>query len=162
MTQATSSNGHGGVRAGSATTNPEAEAALSERYARVVELRRTGMTFAQVAQAAGYADASGAYRAWRAALAAIPKAQADEARTEEDDRILAMIRGLWAKAARGDVWAVDRVLRLSESRRRLYGLDAPISVRGIVTSELDAKVNDLLDQMDALDSGDAPPVDVTP
>lgn len=146
---------HGGVRAGSPTSTPEAEAALAERYAKVVTLRRAGLTFAQVASETGYADQSGAYRAWRAALAAIPREAADEARRLEEDRLDDLYRIARRRAATSDR-ALRECLRISESRRRLLGLDAPVRVTGTITSELDDEINRLVSELAGVEVSDTP------
>lgn len=53
-------------------------------------------------------------------------ADADLLRAEELSRLNRMLEGLWSSARKGDVHAVDRVLKISERRAKLLGLDAPV------------------------------------
>lgn len=81
---------------------------------------------AVIAEACGYKDPSGAYRAIRAGLKKTLQEPADELRTMEVERLDVMLDGLWDKASKGDTWSVDRVLRIMERRASLLGLDAPV------------------------------------
>lgn len=53
-------------------------------------------------------------------------AHVDEIRAEELSRLDGMLDKLYPKAARGDLAAADRVLKIAERRARLLGLDAPV------------------------------------
>lgn len=95
-----------------------------ERAARVLELRKTGMSFTRIARATGYTKA-GAYGAFRRALLAIVQEPAEEVRVLEVARLDALLESLWATAIAGDLRAVDRVLAVMTRRASLLGLDAP-------------------------------------
>jgi hypothetical protein len=60
-----------------------------------------------------------------ARLDADAKVAAGKALRQELDRLDAMLRACWSKAIGGDMKAVDRVLKISERRSKLLGLDAP-------------------------------------
>ena len=49
----------------------------------------------------------------------------DDAVLLEERRLDVILNAIWLKAKEGDNSAIDRFLKLSESRRRLRGLDAP-------------------------------------
>jgi hypothetical protein len=85
---------------------------------RVLELRRAGLGFAQIAERLHLPDASTA------------RAFYDQAMTAEDLRFSADLEAarldrlhtaIWPQAVQGDVNAVDRVVRISERRERLLG-----------------------------------------
>lgn len=90
-----------------------------DRRARAVELRLAGATYDAIAKAVGYASRSGAHKAVQEALADPSQDGPSEATETDLARLDAMLTGLWPKARRGDVQAVDRVLRIIERRTSL-------------------------------------------
>ena len=98
---------------------------LLDKEARVVELRRAGVTWDVIAQRTGYANASGAYRAYQRAADRIIRPNIEELRDIEIERLDRMQAGVWGKAINGEVRAIDAVLRIIEKRSKLLGLDAP-------------------------------------
>ena len=107
-----------------------------ERRAFILELRRSGATYRQIAKATikkfgadnlplGFdcRYASMDVKRELEKLQAINESQADDLMTLELDRLDAMLLGLWQRARSGDEKAVDRVLRIMERRARLLGLD---------------------------------------
>lgn len=73
-------------------------------------------------------NASTAYRRVQRALAEITLAPATELKSLEDERLHALIAALWPvamKAGPQQIEAVRELRRLSESLRKLHGLDAP-------------------------------------
>ena len=54
----------------------------------------------------------------------------EAARQVELERLDAMLRGIWPKASRGNLDAIDRALRIAQRRARLQNLDdqAPASI----------------------------------
>lgn len=75
----------------------------------------------------------------------------EQLRKIEGERLDVAQRALLPAVARGDVNAINGWIRLSESRRRLHGLDSPVVVSATVTeqSPVDAEVEGLLRQMRA-------------
>lgn len=116
-----------------------------QKRAQALELRRSGATFQQIADALGYANAGTVHRMVRQALAAIPVEAAEAYRAEELDRLDALQRGLWPAARSGNVRAAEACLRVMESRRKLLGLDAPTRIDAKVSSELDAEIEQLVE-----------------
>lgn len=104
--------------------NPDPE--LIDKERQVLELRRMGVTYDEIAKATGYATAQGALLAYKRALKrTLNEAGAQEAREEELDRLDRLQRVYWAKAINGDVVALDRVLKIMEHRAKYRGLYAP-------------------------------------
>ncbi|WP_336642327.1 terminase small subunit [Microbacterium sp. MMO-56] len=66
------------------------------------------------------------------------------ARILELERLDALHRAVWAKALRGEVAAVDRVLRIQEARQRMLG--EPTRVKDAITDALEATLNELTTQ----------------
>ena len=98
-------------------------AANRQRQDTAVRLRLEGHTWAEVAQGAGYAHAEGACRAVRQALDRIPVANVEHYRTEELARLDALHQAWWDAALDGDPKAATVILRVSERRAKLLGLD---------------------------------------
>lgn len=89
-----------------------------DRRARALELHLAGASYQAIADALGYASRGSAHDAVQKALEDLaPDASQFEATAIA--RIDAMLQGLWPKARRGDVQAIDRVLRLEQERRAL-------------------------------------------
>lgn len=92
-----------------------------------LELRKSGMTYQQIADEIGI-SVSGAFKHVSKALATFRAKAAEEAETVaalEAERLDSLHQALWPKAIQGDMPAVDRVLKIMERRAKLYGLDAP-------------------------------------
>ncbi|MEU8040910.1 hypothetical protein [Streptosporangium sp. NPDC049078] len=94
-----------------------------QRERKVLELRRAGVTFDAIAEQLNYADRGAAHKAFKRALIRTLQEPAAELRDLELDRLDRLQVAMWAQAMRGDVQAVDRVLRIMERRARLIGLD---------------------------------------
>lgn len=95
-----------------------------ERRAKALELHLAGATYESIANAVGYASKSGAHKAVQEALDDLGKYGPDEATETELARLDAMLTGLWPKARRGDVQAIDRVLKIGERRSVLLAMSA--------------------------------------
>lgn len=112
-----------------------ADTDTADRRARALELHLAGATYDTIAQAVGYASRSGAYQAVQEALT---RADASPVLAEnvqaELARLNAMLTGLWPKARRGDLQAVDRVLKIGERRMALLVLVPQADVTDTVAS----------------------------
>lgn len=93
-----------------------------ERKARALELHLAGATYEAIAKAVGYAHRGTAYKAVQEALDDLGKYGPREAVETELARLDAMLTGLWPKARRGDVQAIDRVLKIGERRTALLAM----------------------------------------
>lgn len=110
-------------------TSPRALVAL-QRQQQAVELRRSGRSYREIAHAVGIGVAS-AHRLVGAAIAearTTVREDVVELRALELSRLDGLMVALWPKARRGDLAAVDRVLKIMERRAKLLGLDAPVKV----------------------------------
>lgn len=121
----------GGARGRKAT--PSAETIRKERDA--LELRRAGLDYQSIAEQVGYANKSGAFKAVQAALRRGFVEPASDLRDLEAERLDRLQAAVWPAALRGDTKAIDRVLRISDQRAKLLGLNAP--TRTDVTVRLD-------------------------
>lgn len=134
-------------------TTPALTPEQAERYAQVLELRKVGRTFEEVAQALGYADRSGAKHAYDAAIARIGRDTAEEMRTLENERL----DDLWARtymqlleAEESDefVRLIGTLLKVSARRAGLMGLDAPrqIELAGRDGGPVETDIGEILRQ----------------
>lgn len=112
------------------------------------ELRATGLSYREIGARQGVSGPT-AYRRVKAALAAVPVEAVNELRTVEGSRLDILIRRamLLVLADGGDpnvrLRAIEQVRRLSESRRRLFGIDVPAEVRVTVSDPVVSEIEAL-------------------
>lgn len=85
---------------------------------RVVELRRAGVAFEQIAERLGLGEAATARAMYDQALASDDKRFDPEL---EAARLERLHTAIWPVAAKGDLAAIDRVVKIGERRERLVG-----------------------------------------
>lgn len=102
---------------------PQQKLASAERARMALDLSLGGARLEDIARRLGYRDRSGPHKAIQRQLAALPKRSAEELREQINLRYDAMLLGLWQRARTGNVQAVDRVIRIEEARRAMYGVD---------------------------------------
>lgn len=134
------------------TNTPATE--VLDREARVVALRRGRMPWPEIARQTGYASAAVAQRAYRRALRRVLVATVDEARREEQDMLDRLHAAYWRPALEGNPVAAMMILRTSEARRRLLGLDAALRVKTEVTEATRERVRELVGNLRALPAPD--------
>lgn len=88
----------------------------------VLELRRAGVGIVAAADQLGVPRSTAA-SAYKRALTRTLAEPAADVRALEADRLDRLQAAVWARALRGDLAAVDRVLRVMERRAELLGLD---------------------------------------
>lgn len=96
-----------------------------ELRARALELHLAGATYQTIADQLGYASKASAHKVVREALdqLVMPEERPLDGVTDTAiARLDAMLVGLWPKARRGDVQAIDRVLKIEERRTALIAL----------------------------------------
>ena len=99
------------------------KAAIAERDGRALELRRAGVPVPRIVEQLRFGSTHAATASIARGMAAQPVlADPTEIRKLELDRLDRLQQGVWAKAVKGDVNAIDRVLRLSEMRMKLAGV----------------------------------------
>lgn len=107
-------------------TRTNIKAAELER--RATELRLAGHTYRAIADIIGGVTYIGVYKAVIRSLKRNQEETAENAevlRSIEQDRLERLIAAADAKAQAGDIAAIDTVRKLSESLRKLNGIDAP-------------------------------------
>lgn len=126
---------------------------LQLREAHVLRLRATRMTFDRIAEQTGYADGSGAYKAFRRAMQATIQEPADELRRIELESLDQLYRSALPRALGGNMRAMENCLRIQERRARLVGLDAPQRrvVDVVTTDAMDRMLGEMLTEFQELD-----------
>ena len=99
------------------------EAAQKRR--RALELRMAGNIYEDIAQAVGYKSRSAAKNAIKSALRAIDREPAADVKALELERLDKILTALWGLVGKGDVQAIDRVIRVMHQRAQYLGLYAP-------------------------------------
>lgn len=113
-----------------------------DRRVKALDLRKAGATYQQIAAELGMSK-EGARQSVKVALSdlqAVCAELAEEVRQIESERLDAMTLGLWDRARRGDVPAVQAVLKVMDHRARLLGL----SLERVQTPEGNALLAELL------------------
>jgi hypothetical protein len=102
-----------------------------DRERECLSLRKAGATYDQIAERVGITreGARGAVARALAALSDVCTEEAKEVRQLELDRLDVMLLGIWDQARRGDVQAIDRVLRIQERRAKFLSLDMPDKIQ---------------------------------
>lgn len=134
------------------TPSPE----VVDRELAVVELRRTGETWDRIARAIGYANAGGAYKAYKRAIVRTLQQPTDELRDIEIDRLDRLQRAYWKKAIDGDLKSADFVLKVINKRGEFLGLDAPQKIQAEVITydgngDIDGDIERIIKLLDKMD-----------
>ena len=93
-----------------------------QKRKQALELRKGGATFDQIAQALNYKDASGARKAVKAAMDAIPQEAAEELKVVQVERYNHMLLTLWSKVQIGDERAINSALAVMDRLNDITGL----------------------------------------
>lgn len=99
----------------------------AERERQAVRMRLAGATYEDIASSLGISR-TGAFKAVSRALAMVREKTSEDAemlREIERQRLESLILAATPAAGKGDIMAIESVRRLSESLRKLLGLDAP-------------------------------------
>src|SRR6266545_327170 len=101
------------------------EEEAAERRLHAFELHKRGASYRQIGAELHVSEKTAHQDVHRvlAGLAALEQASAEEYRVMEDERLDMAQLALWPRVRTGDVGAINAWIRLSESRRRLWGID---------------------------------------
>lgn len=129
-----------------------------QKETQVVNLRRQGHTWDQIAQIVGYKDPSGAHSAYMRASARVVAEDVEAIRQIETQRLDMLQSAYWIQAMSGDVPSGLQVLRIMERRSKLLGLDQPVRQQVEVTTydpaNIDAEVAKLVALLDSGQTGE--------
>lgn len=131
--------------------------ATLDKERRALEMRRAKASYTDIARAVGYSSASGAYEAVQRAIKRHTQGNVEELRREELDMLDRLHLAHWPAAVGtqnnpADVSAGYFVLKVSERRARLLGLDAAVAIKATVTDAVDAEIEELIRQLAELDA----------
>lgn len=110
-----------------------------DKEKRVLELKRSGATWDAIAEVVGYANGSGAFKAYKRAMVRTLQQPADELRDAEVDRLDRLQRAYWFEAI-GDRdnppqhKSAELILKIINIRADLLGLKAPTKIQAEVVS----------------------------
>lgn len=96
-----------------------------EKYRLVWLARLRGHSFEEIAKAVGYADKSGAKRAFDAACNRYVVESVEQQRLLQSARLDEILQPAMRRIQEGDVGLIRDVLRIEKRRADLWGLDAP-------------------------------------
>lgn len=137
----------------------DSAAGAAEQQAKVLQLRRQRLTFADIGAQLGF-TAQRAHQIYTAALKAIPAQEVEQHRAEELTLIDDAIANLWPiahnhKQPRTAVEAWNTIRGWAERKARLLGLDVPTRV-SVDAENLGREIGELLDALDGRpgDDGD--------
>lgn len=94
----------------------------AERQAQALQLRRAGAAYDEIARQLGYTK-MGAWKAVASALKKTLQEPADDVRKLELERLDRLLLAIWNRAIQGDDDAIDRVLKITDRRAALLGLN---------------------------------------
>jgi len=123
----------------------ERDVSARQREAQVMRLRVQGWSFAAIAEEVGYSDQGGAHKAWKRALARIPKDAADDAREHLRLQLEDMSALLYAQLRKGNTRAGEALIKLQERYCRMLNLDIQPDVNNGAQMMLVAVAADVLE-----------------
>jgi len=106
------------------------QTAAREREQMAFDLRKSGASYAAIGSRLGISPQA-AYKCVSRVLKRIvadTKDNVEAVRQIEVERIDRLTMAIWQGATSGNLGAIDRVLKLSERRAKLLGLDAPQTI----------------------------------
>lgn len=98
----------------------------AEQASTAIKMRTAGMSYSQIGDALGVAKAT-VHRLTMKAIREIPAENLEALRDIEGARLEALWAAFYGAAMEGDVDAAGVLIRVSASRRRLFGLDVATS-----------------------------------
>lgn len=116
---------HGVVRTPARKLSPARTARLiaaRERASNALELRKAGLTYAEIAKALGYADNSGAERAVKKAIDRLGLEAAKDVVLMDLARLDEFQKRCTASLREGDLSQIDRIMRIMTMRHNLLGI----------------------------------------
>ena len=136
-------------------TERQLDTAITDRMA--AELRRDGKTYRQIADAMGWASTASAYGAVKRALREVVREAGAEVLAFEVERLDQLVDDVRTimKTTDSDMtklMCVDRLTKLSETRRKLLGVDAPTKVEARITDSVDAQIEQLAYELGQVES----------
>jgi len=125
-----------------------------QRAQKALQLRTMRVSWESIAKQCNYASRGAAYNAVQRELQRIPREAAKELRTAELEALDVAQRAIANRIARGDFAAIDRMLRIMDTRAKLTGLYENIVDTGVdeVKGVLQAWLADVEKEVDSEDA----------
>lgn len=133
---------------------------LAEVEREAIRLRTEGYSYDEIAQALGYANRGGAYKAVERGLQRWMREADDELRALELARLDVITKRLWPVIEGANpntmLRAVEQYMRVSERRAKLAGLDAPekrqvaVEANGTIRIEVIEELGEFLNLVDTV------------
>lgn len=124
--------GHAPAQESSAETDMNA----AQREAQAFTLRAQGSDFDEIAQRCGYTHRSAAYKAYKRALARIPRRAIDEMRETIFAGQMQALRAMAPRILKGDTFAIREMTAIHDRMAKLFGLDTPVAVEAIQSAKV--------------------------
>ncbi|MBB3040173.1 hypothetical protein [Hoyosella altamirensis] len=105
-------------------TSSKQTAHIAERRAKALALRKVGYSFREIAKHTSV-SVQVAHNDVMTELRNIPKAEADELRALETEKLNQLEKAWWPSAIAGDDKAAGVILKIIDRRARMLGLDLP-------------------------------------
>lgn len=106
-------------------TSTQARKEAQERRAQALNLKLAGATNEQIVEAGVYANRGTVSRELKKALADITHDVPADVLKLELTRLDTALMGIWGAVRGGDVFAIDRMIKIMDRRARYLGLDQP-------------------------------------
>lgn len=131
-------------------TNKEQD---QDKRNRAYELRLKGRTFREIGAALGVGHGT-AERWVKSYLADITLPLVDEVRKQEVDRLTRYLDRLDERVDEGDDKAIGLAIKISESLRKLLGVDVPVTqtVEHVEVGVMDMDIRRLMDEQTAINA----------
>lgn len=122
----------------------------ADKINRAYELRLKGRTYREIGEALGVSHVT-ALKWVTEHLTAVTLPLVDEVRKQEVDRLTRYLDRLDERVDEGDDKAISLAIKISESLRKLLGVDVPVvtTVEHVEVSALDLDIRDLIDKQNA-------------
>lgn len=112
-------------------TTYEKRKEAQEKRAQALQLKLAGATNEQIVEAGIYANRGTVSREIKKALADITHDAATDVLKLELSRLDTALMGIWGAVRSGDVFAIDRMLKIMDRRARYLGLDQPVEADNV-------------------------------
>lgn len=118
----------------------------ADKINRAYELRLKGRTYREIGEALGVSHVT-AMKWVTEHLSAVTLPLVDEVRKQEVDRLTRYLDALDVRVDEGDDKAISLAIKISESLRKLLGVDVPVvsTIEHVEVSAMDMDIRSLID-----------------
>lgn len=127
-------------KGGTPGSRPTAAAVL-QKQTKALQAKQAGMTWAQAAKVAGYANASNCQKAAMQLLEDVAAETVEQYRSITSRRLERLLATMWAPAVGGDGASWDRARQITMDLAKLHGAIMPTRLE--ITDEMDREIAEL-------------------